>query len=270
MLYYTVEFRPDLLDDPEEPEWDGSYRGLQDIQSTNPVITVPVGMMFRVSASAMPQHTRMLSPAHDTVAAGYYEPTLLREVDEDLQPHNILWGVDIFGITGTYSNNCTAFIPRTGQTVSYTPEDDGEIQYGTTGPTPRFTVATNDTDEVVTDHLTGLMWVKAPRSLPDNDIVNAWTWSNAVAYCRNLEYAGHSDWRLPNIRELLSLIDFGQTDFALPVQHPFSGLFASHYWSSTTRKDDPTLAWNIRPQYGFMGSNSKGNLMNLWPVRGGY
>ena len=48
-------------------------------------------------------------------------------------------------------------LPRTGQSVSYYPGDDGDIQAGVPWPSPRFTDHANGT---VTDNLTGLMWTK--------------------------------------------------------------------------------------------------------------
>jgi hypothetical protein len=53
------------------------------------------------------------------------------------------------------------------------------------------------------------------------------------------------DWRLPNVKELQSLIDFGTFFPALPPGHPFSGVQSTFYWSSTTNADHPALAWNV-------------------------
>ena len=52
--------------------------------SSNAVVSVPVGFFFRVVGSETALHTRVLSPAHDAVAAGYYEATNLAQVDADL------------------------------------------------------------------------------------------------------------------------------------------------------------------------------------------
>ena len=51
-----------------------------------------------------------------------------------------------------------------------------------------------------TDHGTGLMWAKKDNGIDVN-------WQQATDYCRSLRLAGHSDWRLPTIDELLSLSD---------------------------------------------------------------
>jgi hypothetical protein len=56
-------------------------------------------------------------------------------------------------------------------------------------------------DETVTDRATGLTWMKADSNRGMN-------WADALAYARNLELAGHSDWRLPNTKELQSIVDY--------------------------------------------------------------
>ena len=77
------------------------------------------------------------------------------------------------------------------------------------------------------------------------------------------------DWRLPNIKELQSLIDFGQHAPALPVGHPFSGVQGSICWSSTNGVDVTYNAWTVRLDYGNVAYVNKGSILRPWPVRGG-
>lgn len=72
----------------------------------------------------------------------------------------------------------------------------GNTDYGVN----RFT---DNGDGTVTDAATGLMWVKA-------DSGTAMTWQNALAYAEGLTTAGHTDWRLPNVKELHSLTDYSR------------------------------------------------------------
>jgi hypothetical protein len=61
-----------------------------------------------------------------------------------------------------------------------------------------------------TDQATGLMWAKKDNGSGVNwpkDESNNVTWQQAADYCRNLELAGHSDWRLPTIEELQGIYD---------------------------------------------------------------
>ncbi len=76
---------------------------------------------------------------------------------------------------------------------------------------------TDHGDGTVTDRVTGLMWVKTPDLNADGviDVDDKLTWSELQAHVVTLNgqaFAGHSDWRLPTIKELYSLIDFRGTD----------------------------------------------------------
>ena len=79
------------------------------------------------------------------------------------------------------------------------------------------------------------------------------------------------DWHLPNVRELLSLADYGNFNPALPTGHPFSNVQSSYYWSSTTGAGDNTgYAWLVNMYHGYMRYGYKGtNGDYVWPVRGG-
>jgi len=66
-------------------------------------------------------------------------------------------------------------------------------------------------EEVVIDNNTGLMWQKEISS-------NVYTFNQAVGYCSDLEYAGYTDWRLPNPIELQSIIEFGEK---APLEVPY-------------------------------------------------
>jgi hypothetical protein len=73
---------------------------------------------------------------------------------------------------------------------------------------------TNNGDGTVTDYVTGLMWQRSP-DLDGNGTISATdklTYTAALTYCDNLTLAGYTDWRLPNIKTLYSLIEFSGTD----------------------------------------------------------
>lgn len=155
-------------------------------------------------------------------------------------------------------------VPKTGQTKSYRTGDDGDLKKGTAWPVPRFTDHGKGT---VTDNLTGLMWVKAPHDLDGNS--DRQTWDNAIDFCNGLNHAGHSDWRLPNVRELQSLIDYGRSAPVLPSGHPFTGVQSSIYWSSTTDPGHRGSAWAVHLEYGHTGDGAKASTSYVWPVRAG-
>ncbi|MCP4046740.1 MAG: DUF1566 domain-containing protein [Gammaproteobacteria bacterium] len=79
------------------------------------------------------------------------------------------------------------------------------------GNTPDFTDNGNGT---VSDNITGLMWQQSPDTNEDTniDVNDKLAYTEAQSYCENLNLAGNTDWWLPNIKQLYSLIDFSGTD----------------------------------------------------------
>src|SRR5262249_38123095 len=96
-------------------------------------------------------------------------------------------------------------------------------------------------DGTVTDHCTGLMWQKEAAD------IRVGQWCDALAYCEDLSLAGHDDWRLPNVRELESIVDYGRID---PAIDPEFGASSSYYWSSTWA--GLHYAWGIDFRAGFV------------------
>jgi hypothetical protein len=151
-------------------------------------------------------------------------------------------------------------VPQTGQTLSFTPGDDGDIGAGVTLPTPRFT---DNGDGTITDNLTALMWLKNANcaGVPANtqqDAILAVGQLNVAGKMNNVDcgdVALHKDWRLPNIAELNSLINYGFFNPAFSgasgltggtANDPFSNFqIASGYWSSTTYAGNSNVGWGI-------------------------
>ena len=154
-----------------------------------------------------------------------------------------------------------AAVPRTGQTNSLTPGDDGARRTGVAWPEPRFTTQTNDT---VVDNLTGLIWTRNAAVLwVTND------WAAAVGFCSNLTHGGQADWRLPNVRELLSLVDYGRYDPALPAGHPFTNVISGLYWTASPY---PVLSsgmvYMVDLGQGQIVYHNTNDQAAVWPVRG--
>jgi len=99
-------------------------------------------------------------------------------------------------------------------------------------------------DGTITDKATNLMWMQ-------NDSGEGMLWENALSYAENFEYAGYSDWRLPNAKELQSLIDYTRspvTTSSAAIDPKFNCTSITneagqtdypYFWSSTTHK-----SWN--------------------------
>ncbi|MEA3469367.1 MAG: DUF1566 domain-containing protein [Thermodesulfobacteriota bacterium] len=100
---------------------------------------------------------------------------------------------------------------------------------------------TDHSNGTVTDNSSGLMW-QSTESIPQ-------TWQQAIIYAQSLELAGFNDWRLPNIKELASLIDSTRSNPAINTDF-FPGCRPDAYWSSTQYAQKPGFAWYVDFKYG--------------------
>ena len=159
-------------------------------------------------------------------------------------------------------------VPRTGQTTSYATGDDGDLKRGVPWPVPRFT---DNLDGTVTDNLTGLIWLKDAACLGTLPWGNALTASNTLknGECDLSDGSAEGDWRLPNVRELQSLVDYGQYNPGLPSGHPFEGVQSHFYWSGTTHAHVTFVAWYVDLTNGHVLNDGKIAAHYVWPVRGG-
>jgi TolA-binding protein len=120
---------------------------------------------------------------------------------------------------------------------------DGDIQAGVPWPTPRFS---DNEDGTFTDNLTGLVWLKDVSCYPRS------TWQQALDTVKTLESGACSltdgsrrgDWRLPNVKELQSLVDFSNYNYSIDESAPFTP-GGYQVWSSTTVQSAPEHAWYV-------------------------
>ena len=88
--------------------------------------------------------------------------------------------------------------------------------------------------------------------------VGSMTWDSAISHCEALTLAGYDDWRLPNRRELRSIVDYTTYGPAIDTEY-FPGTLSSNYWSSTTSPDS-TYAWLVHffsgNEYNYYKSDS--------------
>lgn len=164
-------------------------------------------------------------------------------------------------------------LPQTGQVVSYGTGsfDDGGLRRGAAWPDPRFVAGTGAEADCATDTLTRLTWVKAPAS-------TLLTWQEALDGADALNLCGHSDWRLPNVKEMESLSHAGvagETSCGGPCTslaawlntQAFSNLQADFYWTSTTYSTTTSQQWvGQLYEYGFSAPDS-GPTHPAWYVR---
>jgi len=116
-----------------------------------------------------------------------------------------------------------------------------------------------------------LIWLKNANCFSFVRWTQALTAANTLhsGSCGLTDGSVAGDWRLPNVKELQSLIDFGQLDPALPTGHPFSGVQSLGYWSSTAAAGNPARAWAVVLFRGGVGIDTKVDLLPVLPVRGG-
>jgi hypothetical protein len=137
---------------------------------------------------------------------------------------------------------------------------DGETQAGTP------LAYTDNGDGTITDQNTGLVWEKLSMDGSVHDVGNVYSWSGAfvshVEILNSAHFAGHNDWRLPNIRELESIVDYGSQQ-SVPISPIFSTpcdpgctvltcscVVGAFYWSSTSFQSPPAFAWGLNFGYG--------------------
>jgi hypothetical protein len=128
----------------------------------------------------------------------------------------------------------TASLARSGQLLSYAAGDDGAAASGVAWPSARFT---DNADGTVTDHLTGLVWLKNAGCFSPATWAAALNSANQLASgaCGLTDGSVAGKWRMPNVNELESLVDVSRSSPALPGAHPFTNVnLAAAYWSSTT------------------------------------
>jgi hypothetical protein len=94
-------------------------------------------------------------------------------------------------------------------------------------------------DGTISDRATGLMWMQ-------DDSQTAYDWQGALAYAEGLEHAGFENWRLPDAKELQSIVDYGRSPATsssaaidplfntTPITDEGGGQDYASYWSSTT------------------------------------
>ena len=141
--------------------------------------------------------------------------------------------------------------------------DELQFSFRVAGPTPsRFT---DNGDWTVMDNNTKLIWSRYA------DLGGLKNWYEAKRSCEEATYSGHSDWRLPSLPELKSLIDSSQ----FPTDHsqgrPFFNV-QSAYWTSTTNVSDPTKAAAmtiINNRLLVIDGYKDSFRLYVWPVRSG-
>ena len=227
--------------------------------------------------------TVTLSGTTTNMAAGYYAATNLAQVATNMAAGNIKKDINIFGVVGAYEGIVTNVpVPKTGQTTAYADYDDGwySATKGQAWPNPRFSPvgASGEETNQIRDNLTGLIWARNANFAGEPKKWQAALDCIAATNASATLYGGTNDWRLPNMRELYSLIHFGINDPALcdtegtaqwTEGNPFTDVQSSEYWTSSTFAHMTNINWLVRLSDGQVSRGSGVfNTFYVWPVRG--
>ncbi|MBI4848047.1 MAG: DUF1566 domain-containing protein [Nitrospirae bacterium] len=165
-----------------------------------------------------------------------------------------------------------AEVAETGQTpaapIVAPAGSDGDLQKGVALANPRFT---DLGDGTVRDNVTGLIW-----TADANCDGTQRTWATAVAFANTLnagecgltvgEGSLEGDWRLPNRKELRTLIDFSKFNPAVTTGHPFGGVQNSAYWTSSS--SGTSNSWSVDMGTGISSLKAVATTYYVWPVKG--
>ena len=124
-------------------------------------------------------------------------------------------------------------------------------------PASNFSV---NNDSTVTDNKTGLVWQQAEGGKMN--------WESALSYCESLPFGGKDDWRLPNSKELQTVVDYTKNNPAID-KSIFIDAKSTSYFSSTTVAEYNHNAWVVHFSNGSIGYGGKSEKYNVRCVRGG-
>ncbi len=156
-------------------------------------------------------------------------------------------GIQLETCPGTVGEPSCASTDCCGQDAHY-PDNDREFADYDAG-----------SDTVVTDSLTGLEWQKAYV-----EEVPGMAWDVAMNHCHDSEYAGHTDWRLPDYHELIDLVDYGRRAPA----SSFPGMPSYRFWTSSMNVNSAGRAWFVIMEEGGAESGEMTEPLAVKCVRG--
>ncbi|MBN2302823.1 MAG: DUF1566 domain-containing protein, partial [Lentisphaerae bacterium] len=178
---------------------------------------------------------------------GKYSPSIMDAFDNDCPPE-FYWSKDSYGpnknlIWGIYfAIGCGICYPQNNRHAIRVVRGGYNRAFGD----PAMRSFKNNGDGTVTDLNSGLMWMK--------DETPELNWNDAMKYCVEMSLGGHSDWRLPNIREIATLIDVSFKDLCWFDKEFFPGVKTKplgFYWATSTYAS--TFAWGVNFQFGYDG-----------------
>ncbi|OGR94316.1 MAG: hypothetical protein A2016_04660 [Elusimicrobia bacterium GWF2_62_30] len=153
-------------------------------------------------------------------------------------------------------------------TISFTGTFGEDADYNPAATHPSYTVMYISGSSVTVDNVTGLMWLTDPTL----EGLTTYTWENALAACavsiNMVNVAGYNNWRLPTVREMATIVDYGKNVSDAVNTAAFYNTGGANVWTSTTYAGDPTTAWLVALYDGYVGKAAKTLSYRVRCVRG--
>ena len=166
---------------------------------------------------------------------------------------------EVMAIFSEQQKSSSGLLPDTGQSEDYSTIFGEDSDYSINLPS----FSDND-DGTITDNNTGLLWQK------DDDDVQK-NWETAITYCTDLTLGGYSGWRLPNVQELQSIVDYGiNYSGNIPVVNGtyFPNTKSALYWSSTVGAFNTERSWHVSFTSGQVDRSDKSQVRYVRCVQG--
>jgi len=139
-------------------------------------------------------------------------------------------------------------------------------------PTADFTL--DDDQGTATHYKTGLTWMRCAlgqswdRSTKTcTGSLTAYTWGEALRTAKSYSFAGYSDWRVPNVKELLTIVE--DKCYNMSINETVFSSPPIWYWSSSIVAYYPDSAWFVDFFSGYVSDYFKANSLLVRLVRGG-
>lgn len=125
-----------------------------------------------------------------------------------------------------------------------------ESEVPSSTPNERFT---DNGDGTILDNVTGLMWQKCQLGLTGSDCsigsATTHTWHQALVEAQASTVSGYGDWRLPNYKELLSIVEERCNGPSINTNY-FPNTINSFFWSSSPYENNSSSSWRVNFSFG--------------------
>ena len=118
-----------------------------------------------------------------------------------------------------------------------------------------FTIEGTPGEQILADAASSLGWQKVHKA--------ELNWDQAKAYCDDLKYGGKDDWRLPDRRELMTIVKYRKSN---PASN-FPGMPAKYFWSQSTSAEASGFAWGVNFRNGSLNNYDKASTQLVRCVR---